>query len=192
MALIKDWIYGFLKRHLLRYPSADWPDPHTEDGQEFVKLWFQAFKLAGVTEVEADTASVRLASNPPRFRTDHIPAIIREVEAIRRANAAAATPHSRDEAERLARDCPRCEGLGLVLVFHPGHDGSPRAWYRKPNGENVLGPSRVAGHCTCALGRWMRSRTEPEMKRRIPDLADIEAGISRWWVEDRTEAEALS
>ena len=46
-----------------------------------------------------------------------------------------------------------------------------------------------SAHCTCALGRWMRSRIalqDAAMLRRIPDLLDVMGGRTRWSFDDPT------
>ena|SRR5271166_2746758 len=88
----------------------------------------------------------------------------------------------RDEAQRLSRDCPHCEGHGIVTVYLPEYDGS--AIGVRPDGERFV--TRVAAHCGCRFGVWIRSHNTPEIQRRMPFVADILDGRSRWQLSDPT------
>lgn len=188
MREIKYWIHDFLGKHWTRYRRIDWPDASSPAAQDLARVWMRAFIEHRVTEEEANLASERLGMNPPKYRDDHIPAILHEVEAIRKANGQAAAPDSREEAERLSRDCPKCQGMGQLRVYHPRYTGNAVITIEYEDGTIARGPAHVSAHCTCPLGRWMRGKTEPEMKRRILDLADVEAGLSRWLAHDPTLA----
>ena len=85
------------------------------------------------------------------------------------------TEDAKSERSRLEmenRGCRHCGGNGMAIVFHPRWSG----------GRHLDGayPAEVAAHCSCPLGCWMRDRTDPQLQRRIPWIADIEAGRSRW------------
>lgn len=95
---------------------------------------------------------------------------------------------SKEQAQALSRDCPHCSGNGQLMVFWPGYRGL-RVEDREclTRGGEVITrpwPMIVAAHCICLMGRWMRAKTEPELLPRIPDLADILAGRSRWLARD--------
>lgn len=74
------------------------------------------------------------------------------------------------------RNCPHCDGHGLVIVFHPAHRGERVG--KTSSGRPF--PAEVAAHCLCAVGQWYRERVDVEEQRRIPRVEDILAGRSRW------------
>ena len=106
-----------------------------------------------------------------------------------------ASEMSRDEAQAQSRGCPTCDGSGQARVYDPKYDGR-RAIEREVMmyGEirKVMYPMYCLAHCTCPMGRWMRSRfaKDPDMLARIPDLMDVLSGRSRWVAKDPTDIEA--
>jgi hypothetical protein len=80
---IRNWVGDFLGRHRARFNPADWPEAGCDEWYEYVKGWIKAFALKAITEAEADEASQHLTLVPPKWRLDHIPAVVRQVEALR-------------------------------------------------------------------------------------------------------------
>ncbi len=78
----------------------------------------------------------------------------------------------RESAREESRNCEFCAGNGLVTVYHPTRQVT-------------------AAHCRCAIGAWMRARTEPRLQARIPWVEDICSGRSRWLLEDPNESPVL-
>ena len=83
MIYVEQWLPGFLARHRMRYRPFDWPEAGTEEAAVYARMWLRAFIDKDVTESEADEASESLATSPPRFRSDHVPAVIRAIESDR-------------------------------------------------------------------------------------------------------------
>lgn len=81
----------------------------------------------------------------------------------------------RERAERESKNCPRCYGDGMVIVFHPDWDGKKI----EPGGF----PLEVGAHCHCPIGQWKRGRLSSEVRERIPDGRRIVAGRSIWSFE---------
>ena len=75
----------------------------------------------------------------------------------------------RSEVERLSRDCPFCQGNGMVTVYHPrfANDTVGMA----SDGRRY--PTAIAAHCRCDAGNWIRERVPPELQARIPRIEDI-------------------
>ena len=73
------------------------------------------------------------------------------------------------------RNCRHCGGNGMPVVFHPRWAGG-----RVLQTSQGAYPVEVAAHCSCPAGQWIRDRTSPDLQRRIPWVADILAGRSRW------------
>ena len=174
--MIKDWIVAFLDRHRARFAPADWPRPEaSEELREFVKGWITAFALREVTEAEADLASQRLATSPPTWRREHVPALLAIVEEIRKERGGpVSVATTREAAEAVSKDCTYCGGAGLTTVWHPA-----------PDPANGVPPTTVA-YCVCPVGRWIENahrRSFPDARKRFADLADVHAGKSRWLAE---------
>ncbi len=82
----------------------------------------------------------------------------------------------RSEVERVSRDCPFCEGNGMVTVYHPTFTDDPVG--QAADGRRY--PTAIAAHCRCDAGNWIRERVPPELQARIPRVEDICLGRSRW------------
>jgi hypothetical protein len=78
-----DWLPGFLERHRARFDPFDWPTPDSGDYVDCLLDWQAAFAAKGVTEDEATRASRRLTFNPPKYRREHIPAMLATVASLR-------------------------------------------------------------------------------------------------------------
>ena len=101
----------------------------------------------------------------------------------------AARDKSKDEAWAQSRNCPHCSGEGLAEVFDPSFDGRRsvvRECIVRGEVKRVLYPQVIAAHCLCPMGRWIRVKAEPQILDRIPDLADVLAGRSRYQAADPT------
>lgn len=72
--------------------------------------------------------------------------------------------------EQESRDCPHCSGMGQVPV------------YREPDPVRRI-PGTVAADCVCPRGRMIRATRDGETLKRVPDLADVQAGQSAWKTE---------
>lgn len=82
----------------------------------------------------------------------------------------------RSAVERLSRDCPFCEGNGMVTVYHPRFAADSIG--NAQDGRRYATTS--AAHCRCDAGNWIRERVPPELQARIPRVEDICKGRSRW------------
>lgn len=174
MALVKEWLSDFLVRHRARFGPHDWPTQGSEEYDEFSRLWLTAFATGQVSESEADAASFRLGSDPPRFRNEHVVKVIEQVKAIRAERGAPSA--SRLDARERSLSCPHCSGNGICPVYHPDPDPTDRR------------PESVGAHCVCEHGRWIRrwfgsSDEHRGLLRRIPDFADVLSGSSSWLLE---------
>lgn len=173
--LIREWITGFLERHRALFSPHDWPTDGSEEAAEYVKGWITAFATKQVSEPEASLASRRLVTTPPNWRREHIPAVVKMIEEIRKEKGGEAPADStREAAEFASRGCPFCSGVGMCPVYHPCPDPA-----RKES-------PCVAAHCSCQAGQWMRKRlaeTHPELLRRIPDLIAVAQGYSTYQID---------
>ncbi len=104
-----DELTRFLDRHRIRYAPHDWPDPESEDYGLFIEVWIHAFLKADVNYEDAEQASVELGAKPPRFRSDHLPAIlegVREIEHQRSVGRQSMANQAWREAMRGAASLP--------------------------------------------------------------------------------------
>ena len=94
----------------------------------------------------------------------------------------------RDAARSASRGCEHCGAEGLATIFHPDYRGYVIEEREAIGRDGEIRPRpmamRVAAHCTCPMGVWMRANTEAETRRRIPDLAGVLEGRSRWVAAD--------
>ena len=101
----------------------------------------------------------------------------------------AAQDQSRDEARAKSRGCPYCSGEGTCQVFDPGFDGRRvvlRDVAMRGELKRAMYAMVIGAHCICPMGEWVRSKSERDILDRIPDLADVLAGRSRYQAQDPT------
>lgn len=118
---VDDWLVNFLERHAKRYRPFDWPELWSDEGILFIEVWSRAFRREGVTEADADEASVNLGANPPRYRSDHLPAVLKAVREVREERSSRlriyhqADPPTVPASERFVwpSHIPRGDVLGL-------------------------------------------------------------------------------
>jgi hypothetical protein len=136
---------------------------------EIYRGYLNSFIKIKAKKAEADAASTRVASGEsPRFVEDHLPRLLVEIDAVRHdlENASAKPKKAKaSPSPEPITSCLDCSGVGLVPLW---------------NSQAAATPTTSAAHCTCAYGRWMRSRTKPADVARIPDLADIRENESQW------------
>jgi hypothetical protein len=163
-SLVKDWIIPFLDRHRARFNPPDWPDPETGEWIEYVKGWITACATKQISEAEADEASRLLVLTPPRWRQDHIPALVSAVLAVRGQKSAMTQARSEPvynpdpgfDERALARwqsmtDGERERWLGLVDERAPSFARTPycrtllaMAWAEDPGAVIAAAPPRRA------------------------------------------------
>jgi hypothetical protein len=158
------WFRGFIAAHQERFPHGAWPED-AQARKEFFAPWKAALAKAGATADQAERASVALAEDPPRYLSDHLPALLKILGGIRREEGAAGGRfEDRAEAEAASRGCVHCGGGGLASTPHPA-DGR-----------------MVAATCVCPAGRWMRDRIDRgkdrQLAARFPDLASDRARLA--------------
>lgn len=191
--LVKSWLKAFLEDHQAAFPGARWPMDRSDSARQLWSAWLHAFIAARVTEAEARAASATL-DQPDLWCYEHPQIIVAIVEAARsQAEALAARPKA--ATPTTPQGCGRCGGSGVVTVFHPRYTGSVviAVDVAGPGGEvrKAQQPGRVAAHCVCPMGRWVRSKLDVETSRRMPDLGDVLEGKSRWLAEDPSVAEVI-
>ena len=103
------------------------------------------------------------------------------------------TDACKTQAEAIAKQegrCPLCDLTGLVTIYHKNYDGKPTITVKNHNGEVREARARVAAHCSCEVGKWIRSCTAPDALPRIPQIRDILTGtLKNWSPIDPTEPE---
>ncbi len=73
-----DWFPTFFNRHRQRF-EANWPSPDSDEESVLADLWLHHIRRKRVTEDEAENASLALGIHPPKFRNDHLPALMDEI-----------------------------------------------------------------------------------------------------------------
>lgn len=166
---VASWIRGFLRRHRARFDPHDWPTrDDVEESRVFLETWVDTFEDAGVTEGEADMASRLLASNPPRWRREHIERVMAKVREQRSLQAAEAKP-----APEPASTCCYCSGIGLTI-----------AWAANPSYEDRR-PETAPAHCICKHGREQRASylAKNPGSREILDYREVLDGRLPGWLD---------
>lgn len=190
--LIKTWLNQFIADHERTHPDAQWPGHGSESSRRLWGAWFDAMKDNGISEEEARQAS-NLVPTDKLWCEEHPAHLVGVVLDIRRRMAKADVETKQAASDHqtallASRACPHCSGAGMVTLFHPKYAGSPTITVERvaPDGEvtTVTGPARVAGHCICALGAWMRDQLDGETRARVPCLVDVHSGRSGWLERD--------
>lgn len=170
--MIKEWLDAFMLRHMRSLRVTDFPEASSQDWFVFRTGWLRAFINHDVTEPEADDASMAMVEDPPRFCMEHLPALLKRVEAAR---IQARAKGSRDLAAAGSNKCPYCSGSGLRLVFAPLPDDM--------TGDGKRIPESVAAYCICPYGRHVMNNHQagsPDVFKRTPGLRRVLNGRSYW------------
>lgn len=176
MSDVNRWIDRYIGRYIATVGPHDFPDD-PEEMTCFLEGWVEAFRMARITEAEADAARVRLALHAPEFRKKHLPAVVevvlkmRERDATQRLVEAVATPPEQARAEARARGCPEC-------TRHDGQGPTGLA-LRKGVWLDSSWSASASLYCRCALGRYrldqaMLASSEP------PPFDDLQAMPHLW------------
>lgn len=146
-------------------PQAEWDGWAARHGQLFALTtdadarmlaeWAGLFARAGYAPAELTEATEWLATNaPPRFRTEHLPALLERLRDQRQRRP--------PPAEDRWGTCADCHGSGLVSVPNPKAVALGR-W------------GTLAVACGCPAGRRFR-----EGRRAFLTLADYQAARPGW------------
>jgi hypothetical protein len=85
--------------------------------------------------------------------------------------------------------CPFCDLSGQVVIYRrqsikpecDGYTGKPTCRLVDHNGEERQVIAVMASHCRCEVGKWMRSRCDADVIKRIPPFAVVGAGPLKHW-----------
>lgn len=147
----KPWV----ERHALLFGLT------SEADVVMVREWANLFDGAGYTPAELLAATETLAlTDPPKYRSDHLNALMGAVRAARAKLAAAPPPSDAPDWTR----CQLCEDTGRVIV--------PNRTLLK---QNRRGTEAVL--CRCRLGDWFR---QSMLDKRPPLLDDYEREVPDW------------
>ena len=127
----------------------------TSEGDiEMLAAWWSILRCEAWTQQELQQAGQAVANDPdpPRWRSDHWPRLIRALRRVRSASIAS------QSAPQQGEQCVTCSGTGYVAGLpHPAHvRRDDNAWCSKYT---------IAAYCACRLGEWMR--------QRAPAVADV-------------------
>jgi hypothetical protein len=122
---VDDWFFGWFTRHKARNPHNGWAAFEASSGPLLALGWVAAFEDLGVTEAEADKASVKIQCSGETWPIDHLAkllAILRPVVDARRAE------------ERSAERVASTESWHREL---DRYQGASRRWFELPNAERA-------------------------------------------------------
>ncbi len=171
-----DWGRFFME-HKARHPLMG--HPHISDPINGIALYRTIGRELDSRRIDyeaATAASDRMIFAPASSRGKHWQTLLDYASEAMRAggrggHSTSCDLSTREGAEAASRECKRCSGNGLVPVWHPKPDPSKRT------------PETVGAYCVCALGRWIErnhSRLCPDVRKQMPDLADVIAGRIAW------------
>lgn len=148
------WFAEWAHHHHARNARYGAPDPFNPESAADLGTTLRAFAEEAITFEAATRASEKLAveAPTPRLHLKVLMKLAREAKAV--IPAAAGVPATKEEAERLSRDCEDCGGSGQAIRFRH------------------LGRGVVVLYCLCAMGRWTEAKHREAGKRHWHDLAD--------------------
>jgi hypothetical protein len=173
---VDDWFLDFYLDHTAgRHKRDDWPDLDSHEGKVFYDGFRHLLVVRGVHDRDvAEEASVAMMGAKLWNVSDHPAALVAAAALIyqaRGANGQGASLDDRESAALASRACTYCDGIGMAVV-----------WASRPDPARKIAETSSA-YCICALGRWAeRTHREksPDLRKRIPDLADVLNGRSFW------------
>lgn len=159
--MVADWFPSWSQRHLKRFGVAY--------DVEYTLDWLRVFEQTGVTEQEAESASLDLlANNPPSYKRQHLAAIMTWIKNRRGTNG----------AQKEFDHCELCSGSGRVVV--PWTIDEYRRWHHTN-----------AVYCRCQLGRWYEEKHRDLYGKITTNIDRYEEMIPDWKVlmnEGKTKA----
>lgn len=145
--------------HYSTIRGKDIPMPDSREGKIYYTNIYHAFVKRAVTDSEAREATRRVSANGHTFASQQLAKLLDAVDAIRRDRRVSGDAEALtiEEAYRLGRLCPDCQGNGFLTAL-------------------TFDVRRVAIFCACVLGRAIRLRIQnsaPDVIDRIPDAIEI-------------------
>ncbi len=90
---------------------------------------------------------------------------------------------SREEAiAKQGGHCRFCNLEGHLTIYHKDYRGLPTRKIVDHNGEERAVRAICTAHCSCEVGKWMRSCTLPDLRERIPPLDLVGRGKLQNWL----------
>lgn len=177
---VSSWFDKWADEHHQRCRMGKADAPGEEEADPFWRTIAKLFTSIGVTLEAAETASERIAVDPPPMRR-HIGVLIAHAKEAMRAACGEPTAlpidDTREAAEFASKGCPHCSGSTFARVRLRETPERPCV-------------SETGAYCVCRFGRWLRTnhaRSCPDVFRRIPDYAEVLAGRSAWEPAHETE-----
>jgi hypothetical protein len=88
---------------------------------------------------------------------------------------------SMDKAKQDQVSCRYCHLEGYLVIFHQNYTGQPLMEIVDHNGECKQVRACISCHCSCEVGRFVRSVSTDDIKRRTPELQEIGHGAMKNW-----------
>jgi putative hemolysin len=139
--------------HVSYFDHVSWPKFGTDEWEDFVTAWVEAFGFRHVSPRRLERAMREIRRDPPQFKQDHLPRLLELVEQYKREERSTA------DVGRLAEDehagpCPYCEGNGYALIYRRDYKGEEVTYAVNPDGSRGrMIYLRICAPCICKRGR---------------------------------------
>lgn len=158
----------FYEEHCDRHPYARLPRLGTEPGDRLFEAWAEMLIAYKITYESATRASIKMVAKPPKTFKSHFQYLLH----LAFEHKPGENFSDRETVERESKDCPTCQGNGLVIVH---------------NRDRTARVQSTTVYCDCLYGRWIKrnhEKTCPEVAQRMGDYADIRANRGTFYDPD--------
>jgi hypothetical protein len=170
---VADWFGDWLEDHRVRHAGANLPDPASDEGVMVYSGWRSNFVRRGIHDLNVATSASELLQSEVHYPKDHFALLCDLATRLyqeRQPASATAGAQPLEVARLQSKDCVRCHGGGMAVVYH--RDGGP--------------PPATVAYCVCSLGCAIEAAHRHDAREchgRIPHLVNVLAGRSAWTTE---------
>jgi hypothetical protein len=180
----REKIEALLTKHIVYFDHMTWPKPDTEDFDDMLKTWCEAFGEKRYSPNLVSRALLAIRKKPPQWKPEHLPELLRLIEESQ-AEATGRQPDVNPSADPNAPACPHCEGTGMATMYRDDYTGLDSVRV-VDDGKSRIVFYRITAPCICRQGRriwadWLQNHV------KSADLASMPRG---WSFEDPTALDA--
>jgi hypothetical protein len=144
-------IERLLLKHTQYFDSIAWPKFESDDWEDLVDTWADAFGFRRVAPKRLEKAIKEIRENPPQFKQDHLPRLLELVDQLKRQETSVVGVTGGHPGP-----CPHCRGNGYALIYRRDYVGEDVTY--AVDAEGTRGRKiflRICAPCICRLGRMI-------------------------------------
>jgi hypothetical protein len=147
-------IERLLAKHTQYFDSIAWPKVDTEDWEDLLDTWTDAFGFRRVSPKRLGQAIKEIRENPPQFKQDHLPRLLELVDQLKRQETSVVDATGSQGGGGHPGPCLHCRGNGYALIYRRDYVGEEVTYAVDAEGtRGRMVYLRICAPCICRLGR---------------------------------------